>query len=147
MVTIFVAPKEKRPELMTGYLDDWYHASRREPYHDSHTRGTSFMGYWAWEAAAITYLLDIDDRSFRDAQFYPKDLVDFARSIQAEPTHSGAPVQPDGELRATAGQPCPKTGRWEVLDIPPQVKSYQQGELMLNLGSAYGLTVWRYMDV
>ncbi|MFM9438380.1 hypothetical protein ACFDR9_005486 [Janthinobacterium sp. CG_23.3] len=143
---IFSAEKEKRAEMMATYLEQWYHASRREAYHDSHERGMNFFGYWSWEAAAITYLLDIDDRSFRDAQFYPKDLVDFARNMQADPTASGTAAPPDGELRATAGQSCPKAGRWEALDIPPQVKSYQQDELMLNLGSAYGLTVWRYMD-
>ncbi len=97
---IFAAPKEKRSELMAGYLDDWYHASRREPYHDSHTRGTSFMGYWSWEAAAITYLLDIDDHSYRDAQFYPGDLVDFARTQRNNPNGSSAPAQADGELRS-----------------------------------------------
>ncbi len=105
---IFAAPEEKRSELMAEYLDDWYHASRREPYHDSHTRGTSFMGYWSWEAAAITYLLDIDDRSYRDAQFYPRDLVDFARSMRADQTGSSASAQTAGELRANAGEPCPR---------------------------------------
>ncbi len=143
---IFAAPKEKRSELMAGYLDDWYHASRREPYHDSHTRGTSFMGYWSWEAAAITYLLDIDDHSYRDAQFYPGDLVDFARTQRNNPNGSSAPAQADGELRANAGEPCPKAGMWEALDIAPQTKFYEQGETMLDLGSAYGWTVWRYME-
>ncbi|MCA1860156.1 DUF1911 domain-containing protein [Janthinobacterium sp. HSC-3S05] len=143
---IFAAPKEKRSELMAGYLDDWYHASRREPYHDSHTRGTSFMGYWSWEAAAITYLLDIDDHSYRDAQFYPGDLVDFARTQRNNPNGSSAPAQADGELRANAGEPCPKAGMWEALDIAPHTKFYEQGETMLDLGSAYGWTVWRYME-
>ncbi len=119
---IFAAPEEKRSELMAEYLDDWYHASRREPYHDSHTRGTSFMGYWSWEAAAITYLLDIDDRSYRDAQFYPRDLVDFARSMRADQTGSSAPAQTAGELRANAGEPRPRAGMWEALDIPPRYR-------------------------
>ena len=65
---------------MAAYLEDWYVASRREPYYDSHKRRTSFKGYWSWEAAAITVILDIDDTSYRNAQFYPRDLVDFSRS-------------------------------------------------------------------
>lgn len=32
------------------------------------------------DAAAVTWLLDIDDTSYCEHQFYPKDLVDFART-------------------------------------------------------------------
>lgn len=76
---IFNAAPEARPELMAEYLDDWYVTSRREPYYDSHKRDTSFKGYWSWEAAAVTFLLGIDDSSYKTAEFYPADLVDFAR--------------------------------------------------------------------
>ena len=95
---IFAASKEKRPAMMAQYLADWYHASRREPYYDSHERGINFFGYWSWEAAAITFLLDIDDRSYSDAMFYPKDLVDFARDI-GHPSGTPAlacPLVPEG---------------------------------------------------
>jgi hypothetical protein len=70
--------------MLLQYLEDWYEASRREPYHDQHPKndlrsGRSYYGYWSWEAAAVTWLLNIDDTIYRDHQFYPKDLVDFAR--------------------------------------------------------------------
>ena len=77
---IFKAPPEQRAQLMATYLAEWYHASRREPYYDSHEKGSSFVGYWSWEAAAITFVLDIDDSGYRDAAFYPADLVAFARN-------------------------------------------------------------------
>lgn len=76
---IFKAPQEERPSMMAHYLSDWYSASRREPYHESHKR-ENFQGYWSWEAAAITFLLNIDDTGYRDASFYPGDLVEFART-------------------------------------------------------------------
>ena len=76
---IFAAEKQARPALMQDYLEKWYDASRREPYYGSHERDTSFSGYWSWEAAAITCLLDIDDSSYRDAAFYPAELVAFQR--------------------------------------------------------------------
>lgn len=79
---IFAAEKNNRPALMKDYLDEWYSASRREPYYDSHQRDTSFSGYWSWEAAAITCVLDIDDSSYCDAKFYPADLVAFFRLEQ-----------------------------------------------------------------
>ena len=143
---IFAAPKEKRPVMMAQYLGDWYHASRRETYHDSHERGTHFFGYWSWEAAAITFLLDIDDRSYADAMFYPKDLVDFARSVRATAPSKTVPPAEARELRAKAGEPCPRAGKWESIDQPSQTRTYALGEPMLGLASAYGLTVWRYID-
>ncbi len=144
---IFSADKNDRPALMAEYLEDWYEASRREPYYNAHTRDTSFWGYWSWEAAAITYLLDIDDSSYADAQFYPKDLVDFAR--QAKKAYSPQGVLPiDGnELRSKAGDPCPRTGKWQSLGVVSTLRSYQQDEPMADLGSPYGLTVWRFVDV
>jgi hypothetical protein len=84
LIKVFDAAVEKRSAIMLQYLEDWYEASRREPYHDQHPQpdirsGISYYGYWSWEAAAVTWLLGIDDTSYRDHQFYPKDLVDFAR--------------------------------------------------------------------
>ena len=40
---------------------------------------SSYVGYWAFSAAAFTYLYDIDDSGYRDELVYPKDLVDYAR--------------------------------------------------------------------
>ncbi|WP_144965145.1 PoNe immunity protein domain-containing protein [Pseudomonas sp. DE0010] len=83
---VFDAAPDKRPPLMAKYLGEWYHASRREPYIDQHGEAdVSFYGYWAWEAAAVTWLLDIDDSSYRDMPFYPRDLLDFARNLPAPP--------------------------------------------------------------
>jgi hypothetical protein len=63
---VFAAEPDKRPALMVTYLDEWYHASRREPYIDQHGEGdVAFYGYWAWEAAATTFVLGIDDSSYR----------------------------------------------------------------------------------
>ncbi|MCD9087189.1 PoNe immunity protein domain-containing protein [Stenotrophomonas sp. SY1] len=81
---VFAAEPDKRPALMATYLDEWYHASRREPYIDQHGEGdVAFYGYWAWEAAATTFVLGIDDSSYREMQFYPADLADLARRIAA----------------------------------------------------------------
>ncbi|MEG0030160.1 PoNe immunity protein domain-containing protein [Acinetobacter sp.] len=76
---VFAAKEEDRPKLMSQYLDEWYGASKREPYHDRH-KSSFFPGYWSLEAAAVTVILRIDDSSYRDKPYYPKDLVDYARS-------------------------------------------------------------------
>ncbi|WP_370641725.1 PoNe immunity protein domain-containing protein [Cupriavidus sp. MP-37] len=57
---------------MSSYLDARYKASRHEPYYESHTQGRihNCLGYWSFEAAAISIVLDIDDAEFRDRPFY-----------------------------------------------------------------------------
>lgn len=50
-----------------------------------------------------------------------------------------------GEVRAKAGDPCPQEGKWESLDIPSYIRRYEKGEMVADLGSSYGLTVWRYL--
>ncbi|MEL4445451.1 PoNe immunity protein domain-containing protein, partial [Acinetobacter baumannii] len=69
----FTADEVDRPALMSAYMDEWYGASKREPYHDRH-KSSQFPGYWSLEAAAITVILRIDDSSYRDKPYYPKDL-------------------------------------------------------------------------
>jgi hypothetical protein len=143
---IFKANPEDRPALMAEYLEDWYTASRREPCYQSHKRGDSFHGYWAWEAAAITVLLDIDDASYREAQFYPRDLVDFARQAEKEYAPAGMPAVGPNELRAKAGDLCPKPGVWQSLDFESTHRRFESEQPMPDLNSAYGLTVWRFLD-
>jgi hypothetical protein len=79
---VFAAKEEDRPKLMSQYMEEWYGASKREPYHDRH-KSSFFPGYWSLEAAAITIILRIDDISYRDKPYYPKDLVNYARSQYA----------------------------------------------------------------
>lgn len=141
---IFEASSVERPALMAEYLAEWYTGSRRETYYDSHKRGEEFKGYWSWEAGAIAVALDIDDASFHDAQFYPRDLVDFARTARTEYAPPGTPSIQPGEMRAKAGDPCPKAGTWESIDVPPKSQFYESAQPMEHLSSAYGLTVWRY---
>ena len=128
---------------MREYLEDWYYASRREPYYDSHKRLGNFKGYWSWESAAITYLLDIDDTPYRQAKFYPVDLVDFARAINAH--RSVGKNIGDLQLREKCGQPCPKAGIWEALDIPLQRREFSAGDIMQAENAGYGMTIWRYI--
>lgn len=59
---------------------------------------------------------------------------------------SGLQAETDKELRAKAGQACPRAGVWQPVDASAaQQRVYALGETMANLGSAYGITVWRWM--
>lgn len=140
---IFDAAAADRPRLMEQYLTEWYVASRREPYYNSLEKGSSFVGYWSWEAATISYLLDLDDANYVDAMFYPNELVEFARAARTMYYPVGASVASSYELRAKSGDKCPRTGLWESLTIPSTARPYAEGEIMDNASSAYGITVWR----
>lgn len=58
---------------------------------------------------------------------------------------SGRQIETIRELRAKAGEPCPKAGIWQPMDSGAPTRAYEAGESMLSLGSAYGLTVWQWI--
>ncbi|MFV8603946.1 PoNe immunity protein domain-containing protein [Ralstonia pseudosolanacearum] len=142
---IFEAEPEQRSALMAKYLDEWYKASRREPYYDSHTKGRlhSYYGYWSFEAAAIAVELDIDDSSFRDKPFYPAELADFGRSFKTG-TGIGAEDADRLSLRCEAGQPCPKAGYWMTPAKAGSRRYFQLGDVMPAVASDYGSTIWQW---
>lgn len=97
------------------YLKIWYKSLAKAPWHDSHlgiaddTTG-GYFGYWAIEAGAVTFLMGVDDSSFREHLVYPKDLVDFARAMDAA-TEFFSTVNADfSGIRVEGGQPCPQAG-------------------------------------
>jgi hypothetical protein len=58
---------------------------------------------------------------------------------------SGRPVDTNQELQAKAGEPCPKAGIWQPMEPGATQRIYAKNDVMANLGSAYGLTVWRWI--
>ena len=153
LLKVFAADADKRAALMTRYMDEWYTASRREPYYESHKKGRehSYLGLWSFEAAAVTYVLQIDDSSYRDKDFYPRDLVDYARSLPLPPELGGPPADsasssnPSG-LRCQAGQPCPRTGWWVTPAKAGSRRRFEQGDTMPAIGGDYGTTIWQWDD-
>lgn len=139
-----------RPALMTQFLKRWFKGQKECDWWGSHIprKGTTvldtgFFGYWAFEAALVTYLWDIDDTSYRDLPHYPKDLVDYAR---ANVRSTGAPDLPTSRLRCEGGQPCPQSGFWSTPALPNSRRRFNAGELMPIIeGSAWGATIW-YWD-
>ena len=56
---------------------------------------------------------------------------------------SGRALDEESELRAKAGEPCPKAGIWQPMEPGASDRRYEVGEIMGSLGTAYGYTVWR----
>jgi len=146
LIKLFDAAPEKRPDMMLQYLEDWYEASRREPYFEQHPEtdlrsGRSYYGYWSWEAAAVTWLLDIDDTNYREHQFYPKDLVDFARS-QAESVSAETTIE---KIKIKGGEQSTKTGFWTTPAQPNQRQHFSKGEILPTLSEQdWGEVYWYY---
>lgn len=73
-------PKEERQECLKRYLKHWYQGMKECYWYGDHKSKFSLhFGYWAFEAGLVTLLYDLDDSSYRDMKYYPKDLVDHAR--------------------------------------------------------------------
>lgn len=143
---IFAAKEEDRPKLMSQYLDEWYGASKREPYHDRH-KSSQFPGYWSLEAAAVTVVLRIGDSSYRDKPYYPKDLVDYARSQYTPSDQQGNAEDDDKRLRCFSGEICPQSGEWYSPANNMEKRHFNQGDVMPEIpNNAWGETIW-YLDL
>ena len=76
-----LAADQSSPAEMARFLKAWYPALRNVGWHDSHKGpdGGGFFGYWAIESAGVALAFGIDDVSFRDLPFYPRDLAEHGR--------------------------------------------------------------------
>lgn len=74
--------KIKAEQLVKNFLEkDWYKEHKDTGWYNSHnSKFNIYAGYWCFEAAAVVAIMELDDSSFRDNQYYPKDLVDYYRS-------------------------------------------------------------------
>lgn len=143
---VFAAKEEDRPKLMFQYMEEWYGASKREPYHDRH-KSSFFPGYWSLEAAAVTIILRIDDSCYRDKPYYPKDLVDYARSQYTLLDQQGNSENSLSHLRCVSGEVCPQSGDWYSPANNKEKRHFNQGEVMPEIpNNAWGETIW-YMDL
>lgn len=59
---------QDRPALVKEFLDGWYKNMKPCYWHGTHAdkEGSSYFGYWAFEAALVTVLWNIDDSSYRN---------------------------------------------------------------------------------
>lgn len=133
---IYADSKQEASQLLKQYCEQWYPAFEQAPWHDSHLDGEdgSYVGYWAFEAAAIAFLYNIDDSKI-DHMVYPKDLVAYARAR----TVTGATQIP----RIEAGQPCTHSGFWFTPAQANSRRHFKQGELMPSVSdSNWGDTLW-----
>lgn len=82
---IYAEDRNEASRFLSNYCENWYSTFEQAPWHDTHLDGEegSYVGYWAFEAGAIAYLYGVDDSKL-DHMVYPKDLVQYARSVQSK---------------------------------------------------------------
>ncbi|MFL7012835.1 PoNe immunity protein domain-containing protein [Enterovibrio norvegicus] len=101
--------KSERQASLKAYLKGWYKGMKGCYWHNRHKgRFPTHFGYWALETAAATVLYDLDDSSYQQQLYYPKDWVDFAREkgVANQFAADGLPhhhlALPEDEAPATA---------------------------------------------
>jgi len=137
-------PEARRAAAVKKFLDGWYKGSRNVYWHGNDKGDdTGYMGYWAFEAALVVILFDIDDASFRDNVYYPRDLVTHAR---ARTKQASAPPSPSiAPARVPAGQPCPRSGYWFTPAKADSRHHFKSGDVFPDIpDAAYGTVLWQW---
>ena len=63
-------------ELKFFLEKEWYRSLHdTSTYNQHNVKGGRYVGYWCFLAAAIVKIKGLDDSSFRDNKYYPKDLL------------------------------------------------------------------------
>ena len=67
--------KAEAAKLVKQFLDkDFYH-KHMNLYNSHNSKANIYCGYWSFESAAIVKIMGLDDSSFINNPYYPKDLV------------------------------------------------------------------------
>lgn len=144
----------KREQGMRAYVKAWYPSMKGYAgFWNNHARDyendlTNYTGYWAMEAAALSYLSNIDDSSYRDEIVYPKDLADYARSQPQRSPEAARLALRGGTSPAptTAGEPCPRSGWWSTPALHDERRYFLIGDTLPTLDTtpAKGHITWHW---
>ena len=70
--------KAEREAYLGNYMRRyWYQANKRPSRHPT---DRLYCGYWAWDIAAVVRVWGLDDSSFCDHKYYPKELAHYLGS-------------------------------------------------------------------
>ncbi|MFZ6648914.1 PoNe immunity protein domain-containing protein [Undibacterium sp. TJN25] len=146
----FAETADESEALLEKYLKKWYPAMKDHPrWYDGHLNiikegHAPYYGYWAFEAGAAVYLLDLDD-SLIDHLVYPKDLVAYGKMLREQDRYTSKNPEEVSEIgRVQGGQACPAEGYWETPARANSRHFFKQGEVMPTFeGANYGATIWQ----
>lgn len=69
--------KTKAEKLIKEFITkEWYKNHKDAGWYNSHkSKHDTYFGYWSFETAAVVKIMGLDDSSFIDCPYYPKDLL------------------------------------------------------------------------
>lgn len=127
--------KAEKIQILNTYLKDWYHemVGMSDSEYQSHLdpEQNGFCGYWSFEAAAITYLDDVDDAEFYQYPYYPKDMVEWARE-QRRIHYARQDSALQHPLLLSVGQNAPFSGKYGVDNFSGFERHFQAGDVLPN---------------
>ena len=136
--------KNNRPENIEKYLRNWYKGMKNNYWYDRHKgRFASHFGYWALETGLMTLLFDLDDSSYRDLTFYPKDLVDYARTKNVV-AHLRQLATPPIQPKAEGGDICTQSGVWFAPTLSNKEIVMKLGDKFPIERSSVGIVSWYF---
>ena len=134
---------------MAAHLKGWYKNMMKDTaWGDWHEAGQEniYFGHWSLESGLITLLYGLDDSSYREMMFYPKDLVDWAREnvdlTKLQPLNVTPKSRYTG-YSVTVGEVCQETGSYECPRMEGRIVVLMQGQTVV--GDKYnqmGAIIW-----
>jgi hypothetical protein len=69
--------RTKAEKLVKEFITkEWYKNHKDAGWYNSHkSKHNTYFGYWSFETAAIVKILGLNDTSFKECKYYPRDLV------------------------------------------------------------------------
>ncbi len=69
--------KKEAERLIKLFLEkEWYKNHKDAGWYNTHkSKHNVYVGYWCFESAAVVKIMGLDDSSFRDNKYYPKDIL------------------------------------------------------------------------
>ena len=140
----------EQASIMKQAVEDWYPDNEGEPFHDTHKHITDdgrggYFGYWCFELAALSVILNIDDTSFKNHITYPKDLVDYCRThLDLTKPALSANATAATQVRVEAGKTCPQEGYYFTPSKVDSRRLFKNGETMPELSSGAWVTIWQW---
>lgn len=69
--------KTEATERLRTYLEkEWYAGHSDTGWYDNHkSKNHTHAGYWSFESGAVVKILELDDSSLKEVQYYPYDMV------------------------------------------------------------------------
>lgn len=81
IVSMSESDKEKGLERLKKYLTkEWYRGHSDIGWYNSHkSKWDIHKGYWSFESGALAKILNLNDSSLKDLQYYPYDMVHYKK--------------------------------------------------------------------